>query len=310
MKKVTSNLIKITCTLFSVLFFQSVFAQQNDGTIKSEAQFQNNDYINSRKQFETKLIKHVSSPQQPATSDSADVPPMGISECFFKSGNLTLKVWINKPNDTVNKKYPLVVFLHGGLAFGKEDWDMTKPFREAGFVVITPMLRSENGQAGNFTFLYDEVNDVIAATEYARHLSFIDDERIYLAGHSVGGILALLTSMSYKHFKKAVSFSGLPDMLSNYKYVIDPNDIPFDTTNTKELKMRSPMAYANSFKCPVRMYFGTEEPWILGSTSQQTAAIAKINGLDVKALVVHGGHMSAVEGEMKLAINFFNENKQ
>ncbi len=308
MNKSTSSFIKIICILITISILQSTFAQENNyGTIKPEVKIQKDDYANERKEFKTNLIKQSGSPQEISASDSADIPPPGVSECSFKSGNLTLKAWINKPEHNTNKKYPVVVFLHGGFAFGKGDWDMTKPFRDSGFIIITPMLRGEDNQEGFFSMFYNEVDDAIAATEYIRQQPFIDEEKIYLAGHSVGGILALLTSMSCKYFKKAVSFSGLPDMLSNYKYVINPKEIPFDTTNTKELQMRSPMANATSFKCPVRLYFGTEEPWILGSTSQQTAVIAKKNGLDAEAKEVQGGHMSAVEEEMRLAITFFNQ---
>jgi dienelactone hydrolase len=302
--------------LFSVLllqcFTQSILAQHSEnetaaiGLRRPLRPVTKLDYMKARGVFKTTLIKQEGSPQKPEPLDSADAPPSGAAEIFFKTrDNLTLKAWIDIPKG--NGKSPAVVFLHGGLSFGKGDWDMTKPFRDAGFVVITPMLRGENGQQGIFTFFYDEVNDVIAAAEYARRQPFINSKRIYLAGHSLGGILTLLTSMSCGEFKKAASFSGLPDMVSDYKYVIDPRQIPFDTTDIREFQMRSPMAYANSFKCPVRMYFGTLEPWIMGSASQQTAAIAKRANLDVDAIAVQGGHMSAVESEMKLAINFFNK---
>jgi dipeptidyl aminopeptidase/acylaminoacyl peptidase len=291
---------------------QNVFAQQrvdttmNDESNKTLGQVQKSDYIKARKEFKTRLIKYAGSPQKPEASDSADAPPPGVTQVLFKSGNLILKAWINTPNEKNNREYPAIVFLHGGLSYGKGDWDMTKPFRDAGFIVITPMLRGENGQKGLFTFLYEEVNDAIAAAEYARRQPFIDNKRIYLAGHSVGGTLALLTSMSCGYFKKVASFSGLPDQVSNYKFGIDPKVIPFDTADIKEFQMRSPMEYANSFKCPARLYYGTKEPRFLSSSNQQTAAIAKNKGLDVEAIEVQGGHMSAVEGEMKLAINFFN----
>ncbi|MDB5091753.1 MAG: hypothetical protein JWR09_5747 [Mucilaginibacter sp.] len=305
-KSLTRSLIFISACILQC-FSQYGFAQEPksktayNGSIRSLKQ----DYLEARTKFKTTLIKHHGSPQNPEAADSANMPPPGVSQIFFKSGNdLTLKAWINVPK---NGRHPAIVFLHGGLSFGKGDWDMTKPFRNAGFVVITPNLRGENGQPGMFTFLYDEVNDAIAAAEYLKQQPFIDSKRVYLAGHSVGGILALLTSMSCKYFKKAASFSGLPDMVLYHRYVIDPKEIPFDTTDMREFQMRSPMTYANSFKCPVRMYFGTEEPWIMGSTSQQTAAIAKKNGLDVEAIDVQGGHMSAVDGEMKLAIKFFNQ---
>jgi acetyl esterase/lipase len=297
----------------SPFFVQSVFAQQsldttkNVGSNKIWTPVQKSDYTTARKRFKTRLIKYGPSPQSQEETDSADVPPPGVTQFFFKSGNLTLKAWINKPNEKNIKNHPAIIFLHGGLAFGKGDWDMAKPFRDSGFIVITPMLRGENGQKGIFTFLYDEINDAIAAGAYARRQRYIDSNRIYLAGHSDGGTLALLAAMSCRYFKKAASFSALPDQVSYYSFGIDPKLIPFDTTDRREFQMRSPLEYANSFKCSARLYYGTEEPGFLSSSNQQTAEIAKNNGLDVKACEVEGGHMSAVEREMDLSIIFFNQ---
>jgi dienelactone hydrolase len=315
MKKLASvtGWLAFVSTAISPFFMQSIFAQQhldttmNIGSNKIGAPVQKSDYATERKRFKTRLIRYGPSPQSPEETDSADAPPPGVTQIFFNSGNLTLKAWINKPNEKNNKKHPAIIFLHGGLAFGKGDWDMAKPFRDSGFVVITPILRGENGQKGIFTFLYDEINDAIATAACARRQRYIDRNRIYLAGHSDGGTLALLTAMSCGYFKKAASLSALPDQVSCYAFGIDPKLIPFDTTDRREFQMRSPMEYARSFKCSARLYYGTKEPGFLSSSNQQTAAIAKNSGLDVKAFAVEGGHMSAVEREMNLSIIFFNQ---
>jgi dipeptidyl aminopeptidase/acylaminoacyl peptidase len=77
------------------------------------------------------------------------VVPAGITAIEFPSGNLLLKAWINPPTNVRKRKLSAVVFLHGGFAFGKEDWDMAQPYRDAGFITLAPMLRVENGQAGS-----------------------------------------------------------------------------------------------------------------------------------------------------------------
>jgi dipeptidyl aminopeptidase/acylaminoacyl peptidase len=306
MEKLKSRQLLFPCTLFLIALFQIVSGQQKDGTLKPEVQLQSEDYSKARSKFQTSLIRQGPSPQKTIVSDSADVPAPGVTEVLFSSGNLTLKAWMNSPDTTCNTQYPVVVFLHGGFAFGKGDWDMTKPFRDAGFIVIAPMLRGENGQQGTFTLFYDEVNDVIAAIEYAQQQTFTNKKRIYLAGHSVGGTLTLLTAMISKSICKASSFSASPDQILYCRYGIDPNMIPFDTANPKEFQVRSPLAYAGSFKCPVRIFYGTQEPHFRKS-SQQTAAIAKESKMDAEAIEVEGGHMSALEGEIKLAIKFFKE---
>jgi hypothetical protein len=49
-------------------------------------------------------------------------------------------------------------------------WEDAKPYRDAGFVVMTPMLRGENGQAGAWSYFYDEVG-VTLVMELKRTLS-------------------------------------------------------------------------------------------------------------------------------------------
>ena len=235
-----------TCSMQTIFAQQAIDTTQEEGIIKPLVQIKSDDYSIVRKQFKTKLIKQGGSPQKTQQVDSADIPPQGVTQILFKSGDLTLKAWMNKPDASNKKKYPVVVFLHGGFAFGKGDWDMAKLFRDSGFIVIVPMLRGENGQQGVFTMFYDEVNDAIAAADYARRQSFSDKKRIYLAGHSVGGTITLLTAMATKYFKKAVSFSGSPDQILYCKYGIPTRIIPFDTLNVKEFEVRSPLAYAGS----------------------------------------------------------------
>jgi hypothetical protein len=80
--------------------------------------------------------------------------------------------------------------------------------------------------------------------------------------------------------------------------------VPFNAADRRELVMRSPLAFAASFKSPVRLYYGTQEPYFHLSTLR-TAAIAKKRGLDVAAIRVKGDHYSSVPGEMAQSIVFF-----
>ena len=145
--------------------------------------------------------------------------------------------------------HPLVAIQHE---------DMSQPFREAGFVVMSPMLRAENGQPGTFSMYYDEVADVVAAAEYLRHVPYVDSKRIFVAGHSVGGTMTMLSALAYSHFRAASSLSGSADQVLYIKYAPGAKDrAAFDVANMRELEMRSPLAYAAYFKCPLRIYYGS-----------------------------------------------------
>jgi len=259
---------------------------------------QTEDYADARKSFKTTLTKQGAAPQ-PWDKES---PPPGVKEITFNSGNLKLKAWVDEPPAKQPLK-PAVLFLHGGFAFGAEDWDQCKPFRDAGFVTMTPILRGENGQPGSYTMFYDEVDDVVAAAEALAKIPGVDPNRIFVAGHSVGGTLAMLGAMTSKRFKGCASFSGSPDQPH---WIRGQETLaPFDYTDEKEMAMRSPLAFPKSFKCPARLYWGNQEWAIFAGPSKKLAELAKANGQDVEAIQVNGDHMSSVTPAMSQAVTFF-----
>jgi formylglycine-generating enzyme required for sulfatase activity len=182
-----------------------------------------------------------------------------------------------------------------------DDWNVTKSYRDAGFVVMTPILRAENGQPGAFSFYYDEVDDVLAAAEYLSQQPYVNASRLFVAGHSVGGTMTLLAALASKRFCAAAFFSGAPYWPAFAK----SRDLPFDRSDPREVQLRSPIAYASSFKCPLRLYHGTEEARFFGLMSQRTAALAKRRGLDVEVVEVEGTHGSHVPRSMMQSIAYF-----
>jgi dipeptidyl aminopeptidase/acylaminoacyl peptidase len=270
-------------------------------SFEPEVAVQAQDYRDVRASFRTKLTRQGSSPQKESMPD----PPDGVTAIKFPSGDLELDAWVSVPAKAT-KKWPAVVFLHGGFGFSAEDWEMAKPYRDAGYVVLVPLLRGENGQAGNFTLFYDEVDDVLAAGEYLRMQPYVDSARLFIAGHSVGGTLTLLAVQASDMFHAAASFSGSPDQVLFTRFGISKDAIPFDVTDKRELEVRSPLSYAKSFKCPTRIYYGSREARF-EKTSLRTAAIAKESGMDVDAVPVEGGHMDAVPAEIKLSLEFFGK---
>jgi len=281
---------------------QDLFAPPTDFPPQTE------DYAEARKKFQTKLIVDGPAPQG---LEPMDIPPEA-QEIDYVSGELRLKAWVSRdPGD--KEKKPAVLFLHDGFAFGMDDWHMTQPFRDAGYVVLMPMLRGENGLPGSFSLFYNEVNDVLAAADVLKKLPYVDGKRMYLAGHSNGGTLALLVAMTSPRFRAAASFSGSPDQVhwtvvrSNmHGFGGNQEGIPFDQTNPKESHMRSPLAFAESFKCPVRLYYGNQENYFK-ATNQKLAEVAKKKKLDVEAVEVPGAQETAVFTAIPQCIEFFQK---
>jgi dipeptidyl aminopeptidase/acylaminoacyl peptidase len=167
---------------------------------------------------------------------------------------------------------------------------------------MVPTLRGENGQPGSFTLFHDEVDDVLAAFELLASRPDVDPNRLFVAGHSVGGTLALLAALSSGRIKGVASFSGSPDQVEYTRG--RPDRVPFDPTRSDEFRIRSPVVFATFFRCPVRLYHGEEELWLQPST-RRTALLARNAGLNVDAVEVAGGHDSANPEVIRQCIAFF-----
>ena len=255
------------------------------------------DYAEARKSFRTRLVRTSPSPQQ---AGPLHTPP-GARAVTYQSGELSLTAYMDlAPKD--GKKHPAVLFCHGGFAFGDDDWSMPQLFRDAGFVVMVPILRGENGQPGNYSTMYDEVDDVLAAAETLAHLPEVDADRVYVSGHSVGGTLALLAAMTTTRFRAAASLSATVDQRQFVRS--QPDLVAYDSTAPHEIEMRSPLAFATSLHCQTRISYGEAEEWT-ARPSKALARFAEAKHLDVQAVSVPGDHFSSVPAEIRAAIAFF-----
>ncbi|WNG13559.1 alpha/beta hydrolase family protein [Cystobacter fuscus] len=262
----------------------------------SAARAGDSDYSRARQSFRSHLVREQPSPQKGEPLET----PAGASRVEYdKERHLVAFLGGNSPK---GGRQPAVLFLHGGFAYSPEDWMMAEPYRTAGFITMMPILRGENGQAGHFTLFYDEVDDVLAAARALSSLPGVDPKRVFIAGHSVGGTLTLLAAMATDTFRAATSLSGSPDQFGFTQG--RPFLVPFDPADQREFLIRSPQAFATSFQCPVRIFYGSEEKGFAAS-SQDTAQRAAAKGADVKALAIPGNHFSAVPEEIRQSIAFF-----
>lgn len=172
-------------------------------------------------------------------------------------------MWVWIPG--TGKKHPLVIWLVGGFSNGISDlaWSDDNPvsndqsasqYRKAGLAMMFPSLRGGNNNPGFKEGLYGEVDDVIAAADYAAKLPWVDPNRIYLGGHSTGGTLALLVAeASDERFRAVISF-GPTDSVAGYGQKI----LPFDVANKREAYVRAPIEFLGSIKRPTIVIEGTD----------------------------------------------------
>ena len=254
-------------------------------------------YVHDRQRFQTRLLQKGPAPDKYEPL----ITPENAERLIYEGSELQLVAWVSRYKRTKTRA-PAVLFLHGGNAIGQGHWKQMTPYIEAGYVVMMPSLRGENGQRGNFSGFYDEITDVLEAGKRLAHLPGVDPDRIFLAGHSIGGTMALLAAMSTRRFKAATPISANPDAYAFFKRY--PEDIRFDTSDEREFQLRSPVCYPHSFKCPLKLMHGVEETRLvtrLGLLSARTRAAGKHMEIEV----VPGGHETALPGEIQRSVQFF-----
>ena len=261
----------------------------------SQAVVQADDLAAARKDFVTKLRVQGPAPQ-PYENEP---PPPGVRLVEYPSGDLKLKGWLSAdPGD--GKRRPAVVYLHGGWAFAGEDWRDGAPFVDAGFVLFMPMLRGENGNPGNFESFYGEVDDAVAAGRYVASLPQVDNQHVFVVGHSVGAVLATLSAMVPSPYEAAAALSGYMDM-ETWAAQSPDERVPFDRADRREVALRNPLAFARSLRCPLTLYV---EPK-MRDVNALLATRAQQAGKECQLVVIPGDHLSMVAPAVEKAIEQF-----
>ncbi len=235
----------------------------------------------------TKLTQHGSAPQP--YDDEA--PPANVTEVIFPSGNLQLKAWVFRPPG-VEEPRPALVFFHGGFAFGDGDFETCQPFMDAGYVVMTPMLRGENGNPGEFQLFYGEIDDARAACQWLAQQPYVNKQRIYTFGHSIGGgVSAVLSMMDNVPIRHGGSSGGLYDQLTFLGWM---DTIPFENT-PRERSVRLLVGNTQLMQRTHYGYIGTEDD----AFEDVVEKLHKSPVEKLKVETVPGDHFSSFDESLK-----------
>jgi dipeptidyl aminopeptidase/acylaminoacyl peptidase len=210
----------------------------------------------ARKGFQTKLL-HRQSAKTPAPKP----PAMLFQKVRYDSAVGSLAAYIT-PDHKDGKKHPAIIWITGGDSNSIDEgcWTQGRPdndqsasaYRQAGLVMMFPSLRGGNDNAGQKESFLGEVDDVIAAADFLAKQKYVDPARIYLGGHSTGGTLVLLVAECSDRFRAVFSFGPVDDV-SGYP----PEYIGFDTSNRREIELRSPGRWLASIRTPTFVFEGT-----------------------------------------------------
>jgi dipeptidyl aminopeptidase/acylaminoacyl peptidase len=211
--------------------------------------------MDARKGFQTKLTRRESA------KEPVPEPPARIFRTVRYDAPAGKMAAYLSPDPKDGKKHPAIIWITGGdcNTIG-EVWDnapanndqTAAAYRKAGIVMMFPSLRGGNENPGVKEGFLGEVDDVLAAAEYLAKESYVDPNRIYLGGHSTGGTLVLLVAECSDRFRATFSF-GPADDVSGY----GPEYTPFDTSNPREIELRSPGRWLANIKTPTFVFEGT-----------------------------------------------------
>jgi dipeptidyl aminopeptidase/acylaminoacyl peptidase len=175
-------------------------------------------------------------------------------------------VLFTPPGFTTGKRYPLVVYIHGGpTGSSMRSFDFYAQVMAArGWLVLRPNYRgSDNlGLAYQRAVLYDPDagpgKDIMAAVDAVRARGIVDDRRIAVSGWSYGGIMTAWMISAYHIWAAAVSGASVDDWITDYGTADDSladvdlfHGSPFVAGNVEEWRRASAIWYAKDVTTPV-----------------------------------------------------------
>ncbi|HEX3251869.1 MAG TPA: S9 family peptidase [Pyrinomonadaceae bacterium] len=185
-----------------------------------------------------------------------------------------IQTWIQKPPDfDPNKKYPLILNIHGGphAAYGfvfdhEFQWMAAK-----GYIVLYPNPRGSTSYGQEFgniiqhNYPGDDYKDLMAGVDELIKRGYIDEKKMGVTGGSGGGLLTNWTIGQTTRFAAAVSQRDIADW-ADWWYTADftlfqPSWFkapPFE--DPEDYRKRSPITYINKVQTPLMLILG-EADW-------------------------------------------------
>jgi dienelactone hydrolase len=147
-----------------------------------------------------------------------------------------------------------------------------------------------------------EVDDAIAAGQFAASLPNVDRDRVFVAGHSSGAVLTCLAAMLPSPYKAAAAYDGYLDM-ETWAENSERELVPYDPGDGEEIRVRNPLEFAASLRCPLRL-FATPNTREINAALEAEARKA---GKQCELVVVGGNHQTMVAPAVQQTITWFRQ---
>jgi dipeptidyl aminopeptidase/acylaminoacyl peptidase len=228
-----------------------------------------------------------------------------------------IEVFIVKPhNFDANKKYPLVLNVHGGpqsqwMNSFRGDWQV---YPGAGYVVAFPNPHGSTGYGQDFTRAISgdwggkPFEDLMKVTDGLTHLQYVDSTRMGAMGWSYGGYMMNWFQAQTKRFKCLASMMGLFDLESMWGTTEElwfPNfDLNGQPWNSDLYKKFSPSEYVKNFATPTLIVTGQLDFRVSYNQSLQYFTTLQTLGIPSRLIILkNDGHWPSNVKSMPLYYN-------
>ena len=249
------------------------------------------------------------------THNNADLKPIwGKAESLeWTNEGREIQGWLLPPAKLEpNKKYPLVVLIHGGpSSVTTPEWPagfgMSRAIIAAlsnhGYYVFLPNPRGSYGQGEDFTranvkdFGGGDLRDILAGIDTALQKYPIDPARLGVTGWSYGGFMTMWTVTQTNRFHAAVAGAGIANWQSYYgQNLIDQWMIPFFGASVYDdpavYAKSSPIQFIKRVKTPTLVIVGERDAECPAPQSYEFWHALKTFGVPTRLIVYPGeGHM-------------------
>jgi dipeptidyl aminopeptidase/acylaminoacyl peptidase len=227
----------------------------------------------------------------------------------WSNDGFTVQGWLIYPLDyDPNRRYPLVVEVHGGPAgilrprFPSDRFGATI-LASLGYFVFFPNPRGSYGQGEAFTranvkdFGGGDLRDILTGVDTVLKTVSVDPNRVGITGWSYGGYMTMWAVTQTNRFKAAVAGAGLANWQSYYgENSIDQWLIPYFGGSVYDdpavYAKSSPLTFIKNVKTPVLELVGERDGECPSPQSFEFWHGLKTLGMPVELVVYPGeGHM-------------------
>lgn len=186
------------------------------------------------------------------------------------------KIWLYRPEPIPDQALALIVVPPAGgdlvsapaLSYADEPEHI--PYVQAGHAVVSFTMRGERGALGNpdedilaFKAGRAGVDDAVAAINLALAELPINEDRIYAAGHSSAGTLALLLALEDKRIDGVIAYAPVTDVLAHLgEDNVDAVTQEILADFRAYVEWSSPLARVDEFALPMFLFIANDDPTI------------------------------------------------